>query len=184
MVIKNVVKNAAELLNKENVIKYLNKGAPEGDAVETVEKLVRLTNLVMSDLSHLGYYISRTQWLSPKDGKILFSAFRSRPIKIIEILDNDGKPLEYEMTTDGLRVSDKANTFVYAYEINNETIDTNINFEDYRLTDVMVAYGVAAEYLLTMHDFDGAVFWHEKFVDAVKSLKTTKNFRVKERSFN
>lgn len=184
MLIKNVVKNAAELLNKENVVKYLNKSAAEGDAIETVDKLVRLTNLVISELSHLGYYVVKTQWLTPKDGKILFSAFRSRPIKIIKITDAKGKLCDYTMTPDGLTVSNDANQFVYAYEINNETIDSNISFEEYRLTDVMVALGVAAEYLLTMNDFDGAVVFHEKYVEAIKSLKKTKNLKIKERSFN
>ena len=184
MLIKNVVKNAAELLNKENVVKYLNKGSAEGDAVETVDKLVRLTNLVISELSHLGFYVVRTQWLTPKDNKILFSAFRSRPIKILKITDTKGKECEFTIGVDGLTVSNDANQFVYAYEINNETIDASISFEEYRLTDVMVALGVVAEYLLTMNDFEGAVFFHEKYIEALKTLKKTKNFSLKERSFN
>ena len=48
----------------------------------------------------------------------------------------------------------------------------------------MIALGVVAEYLLTMNEFDSAVIFHEKYVEAIKGLKKTKNLKMKERSFN
>ena len=183
MFIKNIVKNAAALLNKDNVVKYLNNNTAEGDAIEAVDKLVRLTNLVISELSHAGHYVVRTQWLTPKDEKILYSTFRSRPIKIISIKDNEGKDCNYTITPDFIKVDKNASQFTYAYEINNETIDSSVTFEDYSITDIAIAQGVVAEYLLVLGDFDGAVYWHEKYVDLLKKYSKPKNVTIKQRSF-
>lgn len=183
MYIKNIVKNCAVLLNKDNVVNYVVKNTNSGDAKETAEKLINLTNVVINELSTVGFYLVRTQTIKRSDEKIAYSSLRSKPIKILSLTDENGKEYQFKALTEHVIVDKKATVITYSYEVDEKSLDAVVTFQDYRLTEMVIAMGVAAEYLLTMHDFDGAVYWHERFVEMLKKYKSTKNVNVKGRSF-
>ena len=185
MFIYQIVSIAARILNLKNVVKYIENKTISGNALEEVDKLTKLTNLVICELSVMGIYIIRSQIKSPSDGKIIFTALRTRPIKILGVFDDDGNSYPFTVHSDCLMTDPRVTNLTYAYSC-NEGLDDKIQFEDYRISAELIAPGVVAEYLLTLNDFDGAVYWHEKFVNNLSALKDPKNptnVMLKERSF-
>ena len=183
MLIKQIVTIVATFLNMPQVINYLQNGQVSGNALEEIDALTRLTNLVISELAVAGFYLVKSQTVTPLNGKITYANLLERPIKIIKATDANGVEHPFTAHTEYLLTNDEVTEITYAYSIYNEGLDSKITFEDYRLTEVTIAMGVSAEYLLTQNDFDNAVAWHDKFISALGKLRKVKNTTVKERSF-
>lgn len=183
MYIKQIVIAAAILLNKLNVVKYIEKKQVDGDAKEMTDKLTRLVMLVIGELSMQGIYVIKTQNFSAIDGKVQYTALRSKPHKILKIEDAEGNEYPFETFAEYFLTDKRASSITYAYGIQNETLDSEIIFSDYQITESIIANAVAAEYLLTVNEFESAVTFHDKFVKGVEGIKTVKNTKVKERSF-
>ena len=183
MYIKQIVSTAGALLNKQNVVDYLEKNTLSGNALEQVNILTSLTNLVLSELAVSGFYIVKSEQVSATGGKIAYSILKERPSKIISLVDLEGNNCSFNATTEYVETQKAQVTITYAYAPYNEGLETQVLFEDYRVTPIVIAMGVCAEYLLTVNDFDGAVAWHDKYVDSLEKLKRVKNVTVKQRSF-
>lgn len=183
MLIKQIVTIVATFLNMPQVTEYLEKGTVTGNALEEIDALTRLTNLVISELAVAGFYVVNTQSITPQNGKIYYNNLEQRPIKIIQVTDIEGNQKDFTARAEYLLTDGSVRQITYAYSLYNEGLESKITFEDYRLSEVTVAMGVTAEYLLTQNDFDNAVAWHDKFISALEKLRKVKNTTVKERSF-
>ncbi|MBR2871761.1 MAG: hypothetical protein IKB98_10405 [Clostridia bacterium] len=191
MYLNQIVLIAATILNLNNVVKYIENKTVSGKALEEVDKLTRLTNLVISELAVMEIYIIRSQARSVSNGTIVYTALRAKPIKIFGVYDDEGNEYEFTAYPEYIKTDNRVTNITYAYAC-NEGLDEKITFSDYRITPDLIALGVAAEYLLTLNDFEGAIKWHEKFTEGLCALKTPKaveqtsepkNVTIKERSF-
>jgi hypothetical protein len=178
MLISQIVLIAARILNLKNVVKYLENKTTSGNALEEVDALTKLTNLVICELSAMEIYIIRTQAKTPTDGKIAYSVLRTRPIKIIEVFDNDGNSYPFTTYPEYFITDDRVTNITYAY-LCSEGLDEKVVFSDYRITPDKIAFGVVAEYLLTLNDFEGAIYWHDRFVNTLCALKEEKKTELK-----
>ena len=183
MFIKQIVIAAAILLNKLNVVKYIEKKQTEGDAKDMADKLTRLVILVIGELAMQGIYVIKTESFSIKDGKVQFTSLGSRPLKVLKVEDAKGNEYPFEVFSKHLVTDERASSITYAYGIQNETLESKIFFSEYQISESIIANAVAAEYLLTVNEFESAVTFHDKFVKGIEGIKTVKNTKVKERSF-
>lgn len=183
MYIKQIVSTAGTLLNKQNVVTYIQEGKVTGNALEEVEKLTSLTNLVISELAVSGFYVVKTERVNGHNGKIAYTSLSIQPIKIIKVTDDEGSEYPFKATCEHLITDNNVTQITYAYAIYNEGLESQITFDDYRLSEVVLAMGVCAEYLLMLNDFDGAVGWHDKYVESLEKLRRLKSVNIKQRSF-
>ena len=190
MYIKNIIIAAAVLLNKPEIINYIESNKVQGDVVNDVEKLLRITSMVITELSTMGIYALKSQTVSVRNGKVVYTVLRNRPIHILYFEDENGNRYDFKMDIEHVEVDDRATNITFAYAPINEPLDTRMVFSEVSLTDGILGMGVCAEYLLTLNDFDSAVYWHQKYQEEIekilaKSKETgVKNVQIKERSFS
>ena len=182
MFIYQIVLIAARILNLKNVVKYIEDKTISGNALEEVDKLTRLANLVICELAAMEIYIIRTQTKATTDGKYTYTVLRAKPIKIFGAYDDQGNSYPFTAYPEYMQTDPRVTNITYAYSC-NEGLDEKVMFNDYRITPELIALGVVAEYLLTLNDFESAVMWHQKFTDGICSLKNPKNVMVKGRDF-
>ena len=183
MKIKNIISVVATLLNKDNVLDYLKSQAESGDALEVVDRLVRLSNLVVSELSSYSFYLVKKDKVQCENGKIYYADLSTSPIKILDVLDADGFSVDYTVNTFSIDTLSGEKTVVYAYYPTNFDMEEEFESNNKLLSEYIIALGVCAEYCLTIGDFDGALAWHEKYTDNLKKIAKIKNTIVKQRSW-
>lgn len=184
MTVKNIIKTTAILLNKSNVVNYLNNKKTEGDCVEETQKLIKLLETVISELSLKNFFVLRTDEAFVNNQKIEYLSLTYSPIKIVKITDSKNNEIPFEEKAEYVWVKKgKADKVTYAYIPKNLNESSVLDFSDRNVRESMLAYGVAAEYCLTVFDFDAAVEFHKRFIDAVKKTYKITNSEIKRRSW-
>ena len=182
--IKDIIRAAATILNKPNVVNYVdNPSVISGDCVEQTKTLLGVTELVLSELCVDKLPVHRTDSGRNVIGKTYYTSLVSIPIKIVSVKGVGGAPIEYEQFADHFSTKEPVYSITYNYLPTKLTTEQSLNFSNQKLTPVTIAYGVVAEYLLTIADFDGAVSWHEKFIESIKRCLKITNVTMSERSW-
>lgn len=190
MNIRSIIISAAVFLNKPEIINYIESNKVEGEVLKDIEKLLKITSMVISELSTMGIYVLKTQPITVRNGKVVYSVLSNRPIHIFYFEDNKGNRYDFKMDIEHVEVDDRATSITYAYAPIKEPLETRMLFNEVSLTETILGMGVCAEYLLTLNDFDSAVYWHQKYQEEIekilaKSKETgVKNVQIKERSFS
>ena len=182
MYIKNILLHSANLLNLPNAVEYIEKRTAKGNAMQEFEKLLRLTNMVLAELSSYNIYVIREQQAKHTNGKLLYTALQHQPVKILEVTDEKGNPCHFTAKPTFLECDPSAASITYAF-MPEEDISGKVTLSDYTIKDTTIAMAVVAEYLLTVNDFDSAVYWHDKFVKGISTSYSPRNTTVKNRSF-
>ena len=183
MFIKDVVKISADVLNMENVVNYIDNSVKVGDAKEKSEKLTRLTELVINELCQVAFTCCKSDVVTPPTTKVLFSSLSANPIRVLKVTDDNGKEVEFTCFNGGMESPCEISYVEYAYYPKKLELNSQVCFVETNVTEEMIAMGVVAEYLLTIFDFDGALFWHKRFEELVKKCVTLKNSNIKSRSW-
>ena len=115
---------------------------------------------------------------------VTFSNLEKTPIGIIGAFDRFGNKIEYSLSPYGLTTNGVIiKKLAYSYSPNNYDLsDTIGNFEK-RVSAIVLAYGVVAEYCLVRGKFEEATMWHQRYVDGVDNVIKPKNATIKGRSF-
>ncbi len=182
MYIKNILLHSANLLNLTNAVQYIEKGTEKSNGVQEFEKLLRLTNLVLAELPSYNIYVIKEQRAKHTNGKLLFTTLQERPIKVLAMTNNEGEECWFRTSPTYIECDTSAVKIKYAY-IPDETLGGEITLSDYTVRSTTIAMAVVAEYLLTMNDFDSAVYWHDKYVAAITKIGVPKSTTIKNRSF-
>jgi hypothetical protein len=182
--IKDILRVTATILNKPNVASYVeNSSNVSGDCVEQTKALLSVTELVLSELCSDKLPVHRTDSGRNAVGKTSYTSLVSVPIKILSVKGIGGVPIEFEQFPDYFYTYQPVYSITYNYIPSKLSVDQSITFSNQKITPTAIAYGVAAEYLLTLADFDGAVAWHEKFIKAIKQCLKVTNVTMSERSW-
>lgn len=182
MYIKDILLHSANLLNLQNAVEYIEKRTVNGNAMQEFEKLLRLTNMVLAELSSYNIYVIKEQTAKHANGKLLYTSLQHKPIKILELIDEKGNQCWFKTYPTYLECDLSAVNIKYAF-IPDEDVNEKITLSEYTVKETTIAMAVVAEYLLTVSDFDSAVYWHDKFVKAISSSSIPKNTTIKNRSF-
>ncbi len=184
MKIKDIVSSAASYLGQENVLSYLEDPSTNTEAQSTVDRLVRLANLVISELACSGFTAIITETCYFTNKIFYVSRFQHNPVKIVRAVDNvKRQPVEY--TNDGYKLSCSYPIVYITYEYIPPImgLDDSFEFANGLLGIHAIAMGLAAEYCLTTCDFECAVLWHERFVEQLKKTTSVKNSQIKGRDW-
>lgn len=182
MLVNKIALISARILDLPHAVDYLSKRNEAGNALKEVDRLVNATNLVLSELSSFDIYVIKEQRIKVVDGKILFSSLLKMPIKVLELLDDKGESIPFTVYPTYIKCEQNASSIKYAYNTSIE-IGEDFLLSDYRISEKIIAMGVVAEYLIIINDFETAVYWHERYIKALKKLVSPKSTRLKDRSF-
>ncbi len=109
------------------------------------------------------------------DGFVPFQSISDNQIyKILSVKDSFGHKIPFRISSNGIEIESGRVQIVYSYfpaEVNYN--DDVANFAG--LTERVLAYGVASEYLFIKGNFDDAAIWDDRFKNALRALVRTKH---------
>lgn len=181
MTIKNAVYYAAMLLQLDDTLTALENGELDEEAL----RLLRCGNLVVSEIASEYYPLKDKIKLSVDErGEITFDSFPVRPIEIFSAKDRNGISTPFTALADLIVLPSKGEyEFTYSYEPPLLQLEDDLPFPT-KITERIVAYGIACEYCLISSMTDEAVTWDKRYKDALREAvfpKTEK--RVKRRGW-
>jgi hypothetical protein len=181
MIIQKVIENSATMLDDQNVLDYLRGQTISEQAIKQTDKLVRLANLVITELTAMGFYTICTQKVEWAKGGFKIADLINNPIEILSVKDAFASEIDFEIKGDGISTNKIADTVTYAYFVGNLDLSSEMEFENKKITEQILALGVVAEYYLTLCDFDSACVYHDKYAEQLKKISKVKSSWIKGR---
>ena len=176
MTVKSIVKLVASLLNRKDILSYLNDGTLNNDSVtEEVNTLVDCYNIVAEELSTIYPKIIQSQKLTITDGVLKYTQFIYSPVKILSVKDMDGNDVDCTILPTEIRANASRVSIEYTYIPVKRKLDENSDFKSTPIKERVIAYGVATEFCLIKGSYEEASTWHDKYVNAVKNSLAIKN---------
>ncbi len=183
MQIKDIIKAAALMLNRKEIVDYVDGKVSEvtSEVIDKVESMVGLTNLVLNELS--GSYIPmvKTKMLTAENGEIEYSKIDDKVIKICSVRLASGEQIDFELGTESLIVAHSNVEVEFNYLPPEYTLTEEIGYKDKDIPVRVIAYGVMAELAICEGKFDEAVTYHKRYVDSLAQICLPKNSTVKAR---
>jgi len=185
MNIKEILKITAVLLNRENVIGYLNGNVNSisNETLVTVNNMTSLANLVINELSTTYIPMVKIEKVNSSAGKVEHKQLSERVLKIINVYDQSMNNCSFTVTAEYLKVNKSVVNVEYEYLPSNYGLDDEIGYNEKDVSPRVLAYGVCAEFSISEGRFDEAVLWHKRYVDAVSEICLPKNTTLKQRSW-
>ena len=183
MTVKDIIEKSAVLLNKSEIVKYLNTGVAENyfSVLEDVEILLNCYNVIQDEIASSYFRFKDCEKLSTENGVIKLSRFTNNPFAIISIKDESGLKLDAKILPTEI-ITDKTAVIEYYYLPSAKKLEDISDFTGTPVTLRTLCYGVMTEYLLIKGAFEESSTWHSKYVDALSNLAiNVKRKRVKGR---
>ena len=183
MKVKDIIRTCALLLNREDVVSYLdgdtNKKA--GDTERTINVLVDLVNLVVSELASTYIPAIHTEEIAVNDGKVYYKDLEKTALKIVCVTDEKGRAVDFCQHAEFFTVSDSVAIVEYEYLPTTASINDELCYSEKQVTKRVLSFGTLAEYAITEGEFEQAVMWHKRYVDGVEAVCLPQNTRLKNR---
>lgn len=183
MQIKEVVRMAALLKGREDVVKYLdtNTDMVSEETLVATATLVDLVNLVINELATSFVPLVKVEQKTPDyNGRIYYKNLSQTPLKILKVTDLSGKAVECLQSIEYIKVQSTVQ-IEYEYLPKNATIAEQCPYSEKEISLAVLAFGVAAEFSIVEGSFEEAVMWHKRFEEGVKAIVIPKSCRLKER---
>lgn len=181
MVVKNVLRYVAELLENSELAKYFLEENEASLDEEEVEKLLISINMAISNVSANYINVCARTKVKSDDGFIKFSQVSTLPIIQIKKVLKGGEPVKFRIHSDAIEVGRGEYEIVYSYFPNSVGIDDNITFFP-QLNELTFAYEVVAEYLFLKGQIDDAYAWDKRFKASILSIqRPCRNVVLKKR---
>ena len=182
MKVSDIILVAAKLINEEDIIKGVTDDA---NATETARKktelMVTLINLVVTELAGSFVPMKKIEKFYSAERRAAFSDFSEKVLEILAVYGANGKEINYELHPTEVSVATEEFSVSYSYVPSAYDINGVIGYDETEVPAYVLAYGLAAEYLLTERRFTEAVAWHARYENAVKKLCAPKNVTAKNR---
>ncbi len=185
MLVKEIIINASTLIGREDVVQYLKDEQiePEQKTIDTVDVMVRLLNIVVSELASSFVPMIVNEDYVAKNGKVIYSELNYRPKEILKAYDDAGNDKLLGVEHTFARVGETNVQVEYACFPPELTVDGEINYTEKDVTKNTLAYGLLAEYAITQGCFKDAVMWHDRYADNINELVKPKNAMLKRREW-
>ena len=186
MTVKEIIKNTAAMIGREDVIKYLEEGEKASigkDTLASVDILTRLLNLVVNELACSYIPMIKAEKVTSNDGKIYHKNLSETPLRILSVYDEDGNSIDFKVDSLYTETSRGAVNVEYSYTPTVYGIDEEIGYSEKDVSMNVLCYGLAAEFAVSQGSFDEAVTWHGRYANGVALKCLPKNSRIKGRRF-
>lgn len=183
MTIKDIIKIAATMLGREQVLGYLENGEDcnNCDTLAMVDNLTRCANLVISELAFTYIPMKKIERITVSDGKVYFAGLTEKILDLISVNNADGEKIDYEIHSTHIAVKEREVDVEYAYLPSNYGLTDTIGYLEKEVTPRTLALGVISEFLLIERAFNESVMWRERYTDAITSIVMPKSKNMKGR---
>lgn len=183
MTIREIIGTVATFTGRKDLKTVIETG--EGYYGESVsyaaEKLTELANLVIDELACSYIPAVTAEDLKSTGGRIYYKDFTKTPLKVLKVSDLQGNRLDFSYSPEYITVNVQSAAVEYEFLPEAYKIDDEICYSEKDVPKRVLAYGVTAEFCITEGDFDEAVTWHKRYIDALSDICLPKNKNVKAR---
>ena len=182
MEVKKIIKLAAVYLQLEDILSLDTFGGivtePEANTTKNLELLVRCLNLVYNELASDYVPLKHTEEVVVETEEIDINTLEKRLISVLALADKDGKNAKYKVYPTTIKVANGTYDIEYSYLPQEVLLEDTIEAFGSKLTERIIAYGVASEYSLISGLFDEATLWKKRFLDSLL-IATSKKSELK-----
>lgn len=171
MEIVNIIKSACVFLQKDELLDLTELGGSTTSTTAQKKELsmiLRCLNLVYNEIASDYIPLIKTEIKIPNNGEILFSTLSEKILDVKRIEDKYGLRVDYKLYPNRILTIDGEVEITYSYEP-DELASFSSNMESFseKLTERVVAYGVAMEYSFISGLHDDASIWETRFKDGL-----------------
>ena len=179
---KDCIKLAVTLLSIEELPEEVF--AENAEISDSQQKLLDILtscgNLVYSEMAAEFMPVSFCETVTTADGVIPFSALSKRCIDVIEV-KKDKTKLAFSLKNNALVTGSGEITVTYTYLPEKIPFEGVFDYSYGRLSDRVLALGVAAEYCLISGQYADALVFDKRYKDSLIALSRKKNYRIPAR---
>ena len=185
MVVKNIIINACKLINRKDVISYLNGDIELNEEIEELlNDLLLSVNMANNSIASNYIPIKNNVKLKNSEGMILFKNMSDKDIlEIYSIKKNNNEVSNYKLVSNGI-VIDNGD-----YEIEFSVFPDEVGIEDvidyyFKINEFIFSQLVLSEYYFLKGFNDEANIWDSRFNNQIKSLlRVKKNILLPEKGW-
>lgn len=201
MTVKDVIKVVADILMLDDVSYALDSGYTESydktlaeengetvfsdDTINEIRLLVTSFNLT-NNIIATNYLEILDSYVLKSNGKIMYKDICDGRVflAVKGVYDMSGNKVQYTLTHDGIRVGVgeyevRVALFPKDHSLSDEILDYSV-----AISDKILAYGVASEYLLIKGDVDSASVYDLRFKqNLLDAIRPRRNIFIKESKF-
>lgn len=166
MTVASVIKQSLIMMNRNHLIAELEKTTLSEEA----EKLLNCYNLVVSELCEEYLPLIHTETLTSTSGRFYFTEFSKTPLEIKQVFNAVGEEITFKKTP--LYIETECNTVTVSYVFYPEeaTINDESVYSGTKISQRILALGVAREYLLVSGFFEEAVSFDKRFTESLAQV--------------
>ena len=178
--VKEGVIAAAEVLGFGERVKAYLDGESQDGKTET-EALIRCFSTVENELALDYFPLTAEETLQTQTGAVYFSEFSRSAVRVLKITDEWGNSVPFKLYPDYLKAQSGLLHIVYCYTPQEKSIQDSSDFTLF-VSVRHFAYGMAAEYALSVGLFEEAAVFSKKYKDAIAAsyrLSPSKKIRAR-----
>ncbi len=180
--LKDILLQTSELINRDDLIDALNDSNQTQSTQNDILRLISYYNYTIETLCENYFNIQNTQSIiSDKNRKIHYLNFNFEPNKILTVTKNH-KPIFFSDYSKYILVPE-ANTcyeITYKYTPNKITNLTDNTHLPKGVSQKLVCYGIASQFMACKNQISQAEYWNNKFMLEIFKSKTTKDRKLKQ----
>lgn len=186
MLVKDIIKKSAEILELDELLDYYKNGNSITDTSEEsvsdsdngtlkdiktlINKLLLCVNLTNNTIASQYFEIVGNINVNCGDGVIPYSTISTKEIVDIKyVLDCNGNKKKFSVLADGVHVPTGNLNIIYSYLPDEVSENSTIDYYT-KIGCVLFSYGVVAEYLFLIGDIESAYSWDKRFKEELFSL--------------
>ena len=182
MTVKEVLCEAAKLVGESDVYNYLSDKIPDDTAYceEGAELIKHCYDVIIDELACEYLPLKDKCAFAATDGKVMYSSFVKKPVRINFVYDENGKKLPYKAFIDHLSVTADKVIIEYDFKPGVQNITDEAFYADGIIGEHVLAYGVATEYCTERGRITDAEIWASKYNAALKArLAEKRQLKIK-----
>lgn len=183
MKVSDIIKISATYLGKEEVINLLEGNFTDDcdQAKKDINLLINCVNLVIEQLSSEYVPFRKEEKIYTSDGTIYYKNLSERILEVCFVTNSLGEKVNFKVYPEYVKTAKGYVVIEYQYMPKPLTKSSEVFFSNNKLTERIIAYGVASEYALIENRFEESNMWDERFKQSLMVVLHPKNLKIKKR---
>jgi hypothetical protein len=156
---------------EEQLVAFYNQEGVEDVATceGSANLMLRCYNMIIEEIALEYLPLRFKEKIQANNGKIYFSELSKKPLRIMQVFNENNEKVPYKFVNDYLAVSNGSFTVEYAYRAEVATAESDCVYEETVIGPYAIAYGMLSQYLLERGRVSESNIYQEKYLSAVRA---------------
>lgn len=176
MTVKNLLAETARLVGRHDLANNIEKNYTDDETSKLKRTLNFCLNAVVDELARGYFPVSTESNLTSVNGDIYFATFPERPVRILDVVRN-GESVDWVISADHLHTVCGDVCVFYEYVPKPIEESREFSYPDIYVNEILVIYGMAAEYCLINGEISESTAWESKYRSEIDRRLSAKPIR-------